>query len=227
MLLYKYDEITKEYLGYFEAYEDPLETIKKGEPVYVIPPCSVEERPEQPEEGYAVVFKDGMWKQEEDHRGLVVYDSKGNELVIAEIGPIPEGYTLEKKVTLKEVKDKKREEICAAYNEAYNQEVTVEGISVKVEEAVDIKIVLDIYGEEYTKVNYKGEIVDRESLVKVYKYLYIRSLALPKRKMDLLKILQSLKGKKAVEDLIIDFDVASQIEELFPLELSEIIEVFS
>lgn len=227
MLLYKYDANTKEYLGYFQAYEDPLETLKKGEVVYVTPPCSVWDEPMVPREGYTIVYKDGEWKEEEDHRGLVVYDPEGNEVTITDIGPIPSGYTLEKKIPLKEVKDKKREEVNVAYQEAYKATVKVEGLFVSLPEVADIKNVLNAYGEEYSKVNYKGEIVDRVTLEKVYKSLYIRSLALPKRRKEILRGLQSLRSKKAVEEMEIDFNVDEVIEELLPLELSEVIEQFS
>ena len=63
MLVYYYDEETKEFLYSEEAPLDPLETELKGENVYLLPANATFDEPLEPKEGYKVVF-DGSWKYE-------------------------------------------------------------------------------------------------------------------------------------------------------------------
>lgn len=69
MLVYHYDEETKEFLYSEEAHIDPLETELKGENVYLLPANATFEKPLEKEDGKAVVFDGDTWKLIEDNRG--------------------------------------------------------------------------------------------------------------------------------------------------------------
>ena len=99
MLVYNYDGITKEYLYSSEAYLDDLETIKQGREIYLIPANATNKRPLPNKEGYAQCFdtNSNNWFLLEDHRGEKVYSKEDlSELVIKNLGAIPNGYLLEK-----------------------------------------------------------------------------------------------------------------------------------
>lgn len=69
MLVYFYDEETKEFLYSEEAHLDPLETELKGEKVYLLPANATFEKPLDKEDGKAVVFDGSAWKLVDDNRG--------------------------------------------------------------------------------------------------------------------------------------------------------------
>ena len=222
MLLYKYDERTREYLGYFEAYLDELETQIKGEPVYVIPPCSTPIKPTQPAEGFVATFNGKEWEEVEDNRGLTLYDKNGKEVVITELGPIPNDLSEERIIPLKELKDSKLEEITQEYQKALSTKIKIKGLEVLPEEMGEIKRTLESYNDEFDKIVYKDEIVEREDLEEVQKYLYIKKLVLVNRKKELVKELRKFKGKNTVNNFTIDFNVDKEVEELLPLSIEEI-----
>lgn len=90
MLIYHYHPQTKEYLGFDEADESPLEP-----GVFLIPANATKIEPITPSEGFTAVWNDSQWIEVEDNRGLIVYEkSSGNQKWIEELGPIPEEYTL-------------------------------------------------------------------------------------------------------------------------------------
>ncbi len=69
MKVYRYSPETKEFLFSEEAIADPLETEIKGEFVPLIPANATLTEPMAKKEGYAQVFKDGVWGYIEDNRG--------------------------------------------------------------------------------------------------------------------------------------------------------------
>ena len=69
MLVYVYDEETKEFLRSEEAFIDPLETQIKGENVYLLPANATFEKPLDKEDGKAIVFDGSAWKLIDDNRG--------------------------------------------------------------------------------------------------------------------------------------------------------------
>lgn len=69
MLVYIYDEKTKEFLREEEAHLDPLETKIKGESIYLLPAFATFEKPLDKEDGKAVIFSESSWKLVDDNRG--------------------------------------------------------------------------------------------------------------------------------------------------------------
>lgn len=65
MLVYCYDEETKEFLYSEEAHIDPLETELKGENVYLLPANATFEKPLEAKEGFKVIFNGVDWFYEE------------------------------------------------------------------------------------------------------------------------------------------------------------------
>lgn len=61
MKAYLFDEHTKEYVSEIEAQIDPLETLAKGEDIYLLPANASFELPLEPKEGNKIIFDNG-WK---------------------------------------------------------------------------------------------------------------------------------------------------------------------
>ena len=78
MLVYIYDEETKEFLREEDAFLDPLETQLKGEDVYLLPANATFEKPLDKEDGKAIVFDGSTWKLVDDNRGK--YTIKDNQM---------------------------------------------------------------------------------------------------------------------------------------------------
>lgn len=108
MLVYHYDEETKEFLYEEEASIDPLETGLKGENVYLLPANATFEKPLEKQDYKAVVFNGETWEYIEDYRGVTVWKSYYESMVIEELGAIPDGYSLEQPEMTEE---EKREEL--------------------------------------------------------------------------------------------------------------------
>ena len=69
MLVYVYDEETKEFSYYEEAFLDPLESELKQENVYILPANATFEKPLNKVDGKAVVFDGLTWTLIDDNRG--------------------------------------------------------------------------------------------------------------------------------------------------------------
>lgn len=65
MLVYHYDEETKEFLYSEEAHLDPLETKLKGKDVYLLPANATFKKPYNPKEGFKTIFNGNDWIYEE------------------------------------------------------------------------------------------------------------------------------------------------------------------
>ena len=199
MKLYKYDVNTKEYLGYMEAYLDPLETIKQGRDVYVIPPNFTTVKPEQPTDDSTVIFDGTQWITVEDNRGLKFYDKKnGKELVIGELGAIPEGYVLDKPIFLEDLRTNCIKVIDKAADEARRKVHVVNGIEGSAQELAELIKHLDEFGS-FNVINIvqgnEDVQVTKEELEEAIKNLYIRSMLIPRRKKELLKEVNSCRSK--------------------------------
>ena len=230
MKIYKYDKITKEYLGYMEAYTDPLETIKQGKDVYVIPPNFTTIKPNKPEEGKTVIFDKDVWVAIEDNRGLKVYDKKsGDEFIITELGPIPSAYSIQKPVFLKDL----RAETIILINNEYNterlKEFTINGIKGSVQSLPELNKALMNFGLFDTINITQGDEdiqVTKEELEEEIKYFYIRSMLIPKRKKELLKEINSYRSKSKFQEFVPDFNIDKEVNKLMKLSIEEINEEF-
>ena len=69
MNVYKYDELTREFICVETAHLDPLESELQGKEVYLLPANATFIAPLIIKDGYAQVFKDGVWNYIEDNRG--------------------------------------------------------------------------------------------------------------------------------------------------------------
>lgn len=92
MIVYKYNETTKEYIGEIKANIDPKATSRVGSTVYAIPANSTELKPDaQP--GRCAVFKIDHWEYPADNRGTMVINITTKEIEEVDyIGNIKDGY---------------------------------------------------------------------------------------------------------------------------------------
>jgi hypothetical protein len=94
MKIYTYDRNTKEFLREETAFCDPKETQLKGFDVYLIPPYSVTVEPPEKKDGFARVWNCvDAWTYMEDHRGESVWKSYTEQMIVTELGAIPEGWS--------------------------------------------------------------------------------------------------------------------------------------
>lgn len=94
MLIYNYDEYTKEYLYSEEAYLDPLATKLNGVDTYFMPENATKLIPMEASAGYVTVFEDGCWSIKKDYRGRHQIDATGFISVIDYIGDVHDGFVL-------------------------------------------------------------------------------------------------------------------------------------
>lgn len=119
MQVYKYDEITKEFIGVETASLDPLESKTQGKDVFLLPANATDKEPPQ-KEGFAAVFVGGVWELKEDNRDREYWlpdDEYGTPArVMKELGPLPEGATFEApEKTLEQLKAEKHNAAGAAF----------------------------------------------------------------------------------------------------------------
>ena len=227
MIIYRYDENTKEYLGYAEAYLDPLETIKAKRDVYVIPPCFTVKEPLEQKDGFVNVYKEGEWVLIKDNRGLQGYNKRtGEDITIFELGELPDYFVLEKPINLSQLKSVKTKEIEVGCDRAQREEVKFSTVSFAASSCVELSIKLSsLVG--FNVIPLDNGIISRKELEKIVKYLYLRSILLNKKKEELMKELSSLKSKKKIQEFLVDFNVDSEIQSMMELSTEEINKVFS
>jgi len=91
---YNYDAVSGEYTSETVARIDPIETEKSGNNIYLLPAFSTSVAPPPLHTGKVAVRVGKTWQLKEDYRGKTVYkQSDKTALKIADIGPLPEGYT--------------------------------------------------------------------------------------------------------------------------------------
>ena len=130
MILYTYDEKTKEYTGTQNAFIDPLETKKQGKNVYLVPANATDKKPLDVKENQAVIFNGTEWELIADYRGKTYYiGTEQHEM--KELGDLPKGATfepVEPEKTLDELKSEKLSELTAITSKFDNQLVNNEMI---------------------------------------------------------------------------------------------------
>ncbi|UYO47797.1 hypothetical protein KQX64_17715 [Rhodopseudomonas palustris] len=86
MQIWNYDPATGELVSSGLADESPMEP-----GAFLIPAFATTIAPPSFVDGFCPVFRDGGWTLVEDHRGETWWDPNGVEVVISELGKVPEG----------------------------------------------------------------------------------------------------------------------------------------
>lgn len=93
MIIYNYDEITKEYTGQSYADLNPEETKQQGKNVYLIPANATTVKPPKAKQYETVIYGNG-WEIVDDYRGLYMVNSDMQPLKVEQIGALPEGFAV-------------------------------------------------------------------------------------------------------------------------------------
>lgn len=93
MLVYNYNPITKEYIGYSSAELDPEETKIQGKDVYLVPANATFKEPPNVKKNQIQVFRND-WYIEPDFRGQYMVDDEMQPAEVKDIGDLPLGYAL-------------------------------------------------------------------------------------------------------------------------------------
>lgn len=86
MQIWNYDPTTGELVSTGLADESPMEP-----GVFLLPAFATNIAPPSFVDGFCPVFRDGGWSLVEDHRGEKWWDVNGAEIVISELGKVPDG----------------------------------------------------------------------------------------------------------------------------------------
>lgn len=94
MLIYKYDEFTKEFLEEEEAYLDAAEWQINHKKVYVVPANATKTKPPKTASNEVALFDEEqqIWVKSPDYRGFYAVNEDKNPCLISTIGALPEGY---------------------------------------------------------------------------------------------------------------------------------------
>ena len=93
MIIYNYDEITKEYIDSCNADLDPEETKRQGKNVYLIPANATTQKPPKAKKNEVAIYNNG-WEIVADYRGLYMVNSDMQPSEVTELGALPEGYAV-------------------------------------------------------------------------------------------------------------------------------------
>ena len=128
MILYTYNEKTKEFTGAQTAFIDPLETKKQCKEVYLVPPNTTDKKPLEAKENQAVIFNGSEWEIIADYRNKTYYiGTEQHEM--KELGDLPNGATfepVEPKKSLSELKSDKLSELTVITSKFDNQLVNTD-----------------------------------------------------------------------------------------------------
>lgn len=91
MIIYNYDEFTKEYTVYSEASLDPQESKIQGKDVYLIPAYATTQKPPKTKTNEICVYDNG-WQIKADYRGQYIVDETMQPEKVEKIGNLPDGY---------------------------------------------------------------------------------------------------------------------------------------
>lgn len=90
--VYKYNEITGEYLGDIQASKDPRSSDVQGKDVYFTIPNTTNKKPKSTEENEVNVFEDDKWVVKDDFRGTDYWEQNGTKVTIEDIDvTVPDG----------------------------------------------------------------------------------------------------------------------------------------
>jgi hypothetical protein len=150
--------------------------------------------------------------------------------MIDELGPIPEGYVLEKPVLLDELRTKAIKEVNLKADEARREEHIIQGIKCSVDLLPELMEKLNNFGP-FNIINIvQGDEdvqVTKEELEEAIKYFYVLSMLIPKRKQELFKEINSCRSKSKLQEFIPDFDIDKEVAKLMKLSTEELNEEFA
>lgn len=92
MIIYEFNETTREYIGEIEASLDPVATEIAGENVYLIPAFATELKPPKTGKNETVLFLNGAWNKVADYRGEYIVNPEMQPFIYNELGELPDGY---------------------------------------------------------------------------------------------------------------------------------------
>ena len=134
MNVYFYNPETYEYVGFAEADIDPVATYKAKKEVYLKPAYATFIEPPKIDENNKVALYDekkGDWEIKTDYRGRIIYDIITRQPRTWDaIGNIPEGYALELKPNLTEVKAKYLSEIKSSFEKCLEAKIKIPKINL-------------------------------------------------------------------------------------------------
>ena len=227
MILYRYNEETKEYLDSIPACLDPMASKREGKPIYVILQNSTMVEPSF-EEGKVPVFNGENWDLVSDYRGKIVYKKNvGTPLLITELGEIPTGYVLEKPVLLQDLKADKIIEVNNVFNNELQNTVELKGMCVKgSDRSYFLKKLEESKNFKYVAIEIEdrviGKIAETKDIEYVANFLYLRDIYLSVRKKELIKNINKCKNKKDVTNMVISFKIPKKIEKQAEKSLEEV-----
>lgn len=91
MIIYNYDEFTKEYTGQSIASLDPAETKAQEKDVYLIPANATTTKPPKIKTNEVVIYDNG-WQIKTDYRGQYIVNEDMQPQKVEEIGNLPDGF---------------------------------------------------------------------------------------------------------------------------------------
>ena len=95
MQVYTYNVVTNEFAGEVLLALDHEETTRQGVAVYLWPPNAVQDAPPDYGDQEIPVWSGTAWTVQPDFRGEAIYDARGTVQIVTDIGPIPDGWSLE------------------------------------------------------------------------------------------------------------------------------------
>lgn len=213
MNVYRYDELTKEYIGYEEALLDPLETDLKGENVYLLPANATFTEPPPKKEGFAIIWVGEEWQEIEDNRGVEYwlpgdkYGTPAREM--KELGELPEGATFNApEKTLDELKTDKIAALKAERDQKEVLPIEYNGNSFdyddKARDRINAAIIaLDMAGKEatlqWTTANNTNATVTAQDLRNIIAAVAMRSNTLHEQYRAAKEAINAAETKEGVE----------------------------
>lgn len=91
MIIYNYNEFTKEYTGQSIASLDPAETKTQGKDIYLIPAYATTTKPPKTKANEVIIYDNG-WQIKADYRGQYIVNEDMKPQTVEEIGDLPNGY---------------------------------------------------------------------------------------------------------------------------------------
>lgn len=216
MNVYKYDEITNEYVGTETAQLNPLETEIQGKDVWLLPANATFDMPLVVKEGYAQVFKDNVWNYVEDNRGKEYWladDEYGTPArVMKELGEFPEGAVFEApEKPFEQLKSEKIAEFKSTRDNLEVEPITYNGNSFDYDEKARDRInaaiiALDLAGADaqlsWTTADNNEAIVTANDLRGIIASVALRSNELHVKYRELKALVEATTTKEELEVIV-------------------------